>query len=82
MRTQREHYYRQCGLLNRQGDIVGIFQGHNSVDVFNATEPYTVKNGYNGKFYVMNCLSQEKKKESNWDRRGDIGQIGDIWAKT
>ena len=23
-----------------------------------------------------------KKKESNWDRRGDIGQIGDIWAKT
>lgn len=68
--------------MNRQGDIVGIFQGHNNVNVFNATEPCTVKNGYNGKFYVMYSLSQLKKKESNWDRGGDIGQIGDIWAKT
>ena len=53
-------------MLNRPGDTVGIFQGHNNVNVFTATEPCTVKNDYNGKF-CYELFITIKKKESNWD---------------
>lgn len=33
-------------------------------------------------FMLCIVYHTHKKRESNWDRGGDIGQIGDIWAKT
>ena len=33
-------------------------------------------------FILYIVYHNKKKKVSNWDRGGDIGQIGDIWAKT
>jgi hypothetical protein len=43
--------------------------GYKNIKILNTTERYTLKNGYNGKFYVLCLLPQffltfEKKKKS------------------